>query len=143
MDSFSLSERYRLELRWNYVKYEVDNICNLNGAYFKGPALSDAVRLNDEDHILLDFFAQYFVVVSSVYVAKLYWNGVIYNNDGAISLVNASISHDTELNKVPKFNNTDYLIIDTSNHEVVTHQFYPVYKTFVVNENSYLYNFRG
>lgn len=143
MDSFSLSERYRLELRWSSVKYETEGVCNLNDAYFKGPALSNAVKLNDEDHIMLDFFSQYFVLVSSVYVAKLYWNGVIYNEDSTISLISSSISHNTELNKVPKLGDTDYIIIDTSDHEASTHPFHTVYKTFVVNENSYLYDFRG
>lgn len=141
MEEFSLSERYRLELHWDRVSYERDGVCNVIGATFRGPALSEALQLENNDHILLDFFQQYFIVVDNVYVAKFSWGEVKYNNDGTITLKDATIKHDTELNKAPTFNNTDYLIIDTSNHEVETHPFNPVYRTYVVNEDISLYKF--
>ena len=142
MDKFSLSERYRLELHWNKAKYERDAVCNFEGAKFSGPALSDAVRLNDQDHILIDFFSQYIYLVKSVYVAKFSWNGVEYNKDGTISLKNAILTHNSELNRVPKLHDNDYIVIDTSDHESVKHQYSLVYKSYVVNGDTQLYNFR-
>jgi len=141
MEKFSLSERYRLELHWDKVFYEREGICKLSGAKFSGPALNESLRLNDNDHILLDFFKQYFLVVSQVYVAKLSWGVVTYNSNGTISLGDAMISHDTELNKAPKLLDTDYLVIDTSDHEVTKHAFHTVYKTYVVNLDTNLYKF--
>ena len=138
---FMLSERFRLELRWNKSIYETEGVCKLENAYFCGPVLSEALRLNDNDYIILDFYAQYMVFVKSVYLAKFSWGEVIYNDNNTISLINAIITHDTELNRVPKLNDNDYLVIDTENHEVPKHDFNLVYKTFVVNEITSLYNF--
>jgi len=143
MNKFSLSDRYRLELHWKKAIYEQPGICKLTKAYFSGPALAEALRLNDKDNIMLDFFDQYLVLVENVYVAKFSWEGVVYNKDGTITFTESFITHGTELNKVPKFKNKDYLIIDTSKHTVESHAFNPVYKTYVVNETTNLYNFRG
>ena len=141
MDKFILSERFRLELKWKKAIYEIEGVCKLNGAYFCGPALVEALQLNNNDHIMLDFFVQYMVLVNNVYVAKLSWGEVVYNGDGTISLKDAIITHDTELNRVPKLKDNDYLVIDTENHEVEKHLFHTVYKTFVVNETTSLYMF--
>lgn len=141
MERFSLAERYRLELHWEDAIYEKDGTCRFKGAQFRGPALKEATRLNDNDHILLDFFKQYFLIVNKVYVAKFSWGKVTYNGNGTISLDDATMSHDSELNKVPTFKNKDYLVIDTSDHEVEKHPFNPVYKTYVVNEDTSLYRF--
>ena len=51
------------------------------------------------------------------------------------------MAHDTELNRVPKLKDNDYLVIDTENHEVEKHLFNMLYKTFVVNETTSLYMF--
>lgn len=143
MNKFVLSDRYSLDLRWKGVKYESEGICKLDGAYFSGPALSDAQKVNDNDHIMLNFFKQYIILVENVYVAKFSWGEVTYNSDGKILLAGAIISHDTELNRVPKLKDNDHLIIDTSDHEDVVHQFNLLYKTYVVNENVQLYKFGG
>ena len=143
MNKFSLSDRYRLELHWSKIIYEKKGRCKLSEATFIGPALSEAVKLENNDHILLDFFSQYMVLVESVYVAKFSWREVKYNKDSSISLTGAFMTHDTELNKVPKLKSSDYLIIDTSNHEVEIHPFSPVYRTYVVNEDTSLYKFGG
>jgi hypothetical protein len=141
MDKFILSERFRLELKWKQAIYNIDGLCEFKDAYFCGPALLDALQLNNNDHILLDFYTQYIVVVENVYVAKFSWGEVVYNGDGTILLKDAIMSHDTELNKVPKLKNNDYLVIDTQNHEVEKHSFNFVYKTYVVNETTSLYKF--
>lgn len=141
MDKFILSERFRLELKWKQAIYEIEGVCKLDGAYFCGPALTEALQLNNNDHIMLDFFVQYMVLVNNIYVAKLSWGEVVYNSDGTISLKDAIMTHDTELNRVPKLKDNDYLVIDTENHEVEKHLFNMLYKTFVVNETTSLYMF--
>jgi hypothetical protein len=141
MVKFDLADRYRLELHWKKVIYEQPGMCKLTGAYFTGSALADAEKLKANDHIMLDFFSQYLFLVKGVYVAKFSWGPTIYNKDGSISLKKAFITHDTELNRVPKLKNTDYLVIDTSNHSTELHPFNFVYKTYVVNEDTNLYKF--
>ena len=141
MYKFNLSDRFRLELHWQDVVYNRDGVCELKEAYFTGPALAEALRLNDNDHIMLDFFHQYLVLVKSVYVGKFSWGEVVYNSDGTISLKDSKITHDRELNKVPKLKKDDYLVIDTKDHEVEKHPFNIVYRTYVVNGESDLYRF--
>lgn len=143
MQEFIFSDRFRLELHWNAAVYEQDGICKLYSAYFSGPALVESDRISANDNIMLDFFHQYIILVENVYVAKFSWGEVVYNKDATVTLKNAFIQHDTELNKVPKLSNTDYLIIDTSNHETETHQFNLVYRSYVVNINTQLYKFGG
>ena len=117
-------------------------MCDLEGAFFSGPALLDAEEVQDNDEILLDFYSQYLVLVKNVYVGKLSWRAIKYNKDNTISLMDAKITHNTELNRVPKLKDNDYLVIDTSNHEMAVHMFHLTYKTYVVNERGDLYNFR-
>jgi hypothetical protein len=141
MVKFDLSARYKLELHWKKTAYDKDGICKFTGAYFSGPALADAEKLNENDHIMLDFFSQYLYLVKGVYVAKFSWGPVSYNKDGSISLKKAVMTHDSELNRVPKLKGTDYLVIDTNGHDTERHPFNPVYKTYVVNEDTSLYKF--
>ncbi len=137
---FMLSERFRLELKWKKATYEVEGVCKLDGAYFCGPAILEMLQLNNNDHIILDFYCQYIVLVKNVYLAKFSWGEVVYNTN-TISLKDAIITHNTELNRVPKLNSNDYLVIDTEDHEVSRHIFTLVYKTYVVNETTSLYKF--
>jgi len=141
MEKFSFSERFRLELYWDEAIYEQEGVCKFKGAKFRGPALNEAQQLNNNDNILLDFFKQYYLIVEDVYVAKFSWGSVKYNSDSSVSLNDARITHNTELNKVPAFKNSDYLVIDTSNHEIDSHPFNPVYRTCVVNTDTSLYRF--
>lgn len=141
MQEFIFSDRYRLELHWKSTAYDRDGVCKLNGACFAGPALVEADKINNNDNIMLDFFHQYIILVENVYVAKLSWGEVVYNKNSTITLKNAFIKHDTEINKVPKLSDTDFLILDTRNHETEIHRFNPLYKTYVVNTDTQLYKF--
>jgi len=137
-----LGEKYRLEAHWKKAMYEREGVCNLKKAYFSGPALSDAEEVQPNDEILLDFYSQYIVLVKNVYVGKLSWGAIKYNKNNTISLSDAKITHISELNRVPKLENNDYLVIDTSNHEMAVHMFNLTYKTYVVNKGGESYNFR-
>jgi hypothetical protein len=141
MQEFILSDRYRLELHWDKVRYNEEGICNLTNARFLGPALAEAQKLNNEDYILIDFFQQYLKLVRSVYVVKFSWKGVSYDSGDVINLGNAKFEHASELNRVPKLKDTDKLIIDTSNHTVEKHAFNTVYKAYVLGNDRELYRF--
>lgn len=141
MKEFVLSDRYRLELHWESVTYDREGVCKVNGPKFSGPALAEAQKLNDTDHIMLDFFQQYIHLVRSVYVAKLSWQGVEYNDDGSVNLKNTTIEHASELNRVPRLQDGDFLVIDTSDHTVENHVRNLVYKTYVLSTDKELYKF--
>ncbi len=141
MSRFLLSERYRLELHWKKAVYEKEGVCCLDGAYFSGPVLKTAEKINSDDSINLDFYKQYLVFVKNVYIAVMGWEEVVYNGDGTVTLNDAVIIHGTELNRVPKFKDSDYIVIDTQKHEASTHHMHMVYESFVVDENDDLYRF--
>lgn len=142
MNSFLISEIFRLELRWKDAEYNEEGICKLIEAYFSGPVLQVAQKLEDPDHMLLDFYSQYVQLVKGTYVGRLDWKGVTYSDDGKkIYLKEAILSHDRELNNVPVLNPQDYFVIDTSNHTVEEHTKNLVYKTFLINSDNTMYRF--
>lgn len=140
---FSIAEKYTLILSWDKVLYKTDGECSLINARLSGPALSIADKINPNEFIKLDFYKQYLIFVKNIYIAKMSWGDVIYNKDNTVTLKDAKISHDTELNRVPQFKNKDFILIDTSNHENNKHAFTLVYTSYVVDEAGNLYNFKG
>ena len=140
MTDFLSKERFKLELRWSCVEYIEDTKCLLKGAYFAGPALQIAQKINNNDHLMLDFYSQYIQLVSGTYVGKFSWQKVNYHKDN-VFLSNALLEHDTELVTVPVLNDNDYFVIDTSDHEISIHSQNLVYKTYVINEENTLYRF--
>ena len=141
MKEMLLGEMYKLELHWDKAIYKDRGRCDLVNASFSGPALMQADKINDNDNIMLDFYHQYIIITKNAYVGKLSWGEVIYNKDNTVSLRDAAITHDTELNRVPKLKDSDHLIIDTKGHETETHAYNLLYKTYVVNEDTTLYRF--
>lgn len=141
MKEFLLSERYKLELHWEKAVYEREGVCRLKNAFFSGPALSIAEKINSNDNISVDFYKQYIILTKFVYVVKLSWDDVVYNKNNTVALKNAVLSHDKELNRVPKLKDTDFVVINTENHESAVHHLNLVYESYVVNENGILYKF--
>ena len=142
MGKFKISEKYRLELHWDKVKYENEGYCKLEDAYFSGPALSIAEKIEGDNFINLDFCYQYYVITRQAYIAKLSWKDVFYDGDGNVKLSGVYLSYDEHFGALPKLKNNDYIAIDTANHEAETHAFHLVYKSFLINENYDAYNFK-
>jgi hypothetical protein len=114
----------------------------LIGAYFSGPVLAQADRINNNDSIRLDFCSQFVILVRNVYVADLKWGEVVYNKNNTITLKDAIIVYDPDLEGIPNLEKKDYLVIDTSGHENQKHLYNFLYPTYVVNKNSELYDYR-
>lgn len=141
--NFSISERYTLKISWDKVTYNNPGECLLTNARLSGPALSIANQINPNEFINLDFYKQYLIFVTNVYVGKFSWGEVVYNEDNTVTLKETKIEHDTELNKAPKLENTDYILIDTVDHEEAVHAHNLLYTSYVVNEDGILYDFRS
>ncbi len=138
---FSLGDKHRLDLRWESVAY-FDNICLFKGAYFSGPVLQFAEKIEPDNSMELDFFKQYFVLVDNVYIGKFSWKDVVYKED-IVLLSECTLTHKSELHKVPKLEDMDYLVIDCRLHDRETHAFHTNYRTYVANSDSQVYNFMG
>jgi hypothetical protein len=139
---FLLSERYRLELHWKKALRPKAGKMHLTGAYFQGPALQQADKINNNDSIRLDFCSQLIVLVKNVYVADLKWGEVVYNKNETITLKNARIEYDPSIKGIPNLETKDYLVIDTSGHENEKHLFNLLYPTYVIGKDNEFYNYR-
>lgn len=138
--SYFCKDKYRLDLSWDKVVYLSDGKVKLEGALFSGPALRDAVRLQNSDYIDLDITPQLLKVFDSYYIVRLNWSGVKYNSDGTISLEQVLLTNDF-LKTVHKLENNDRIIINTEKHEEATHAFHLVYESKVLKENKEPYKY--
>ena len=123
-------DKYVLELHWLNVRYiegDNDTIIHLDGAYFSGPVLRQALKINDNDSIKLDFTEQYAVLLKNYHIANLKWCEVVYS--GNIAYLKDAHIHVSKICKVPSFLSDDFLVIDTSQHEEKTHAMYLNYNT--------------
>lgn len=129
--SFKCRRKYRLELHWDTVRYYNDTIAVLEGAYFSGPVLKNAVELVAPDHIDLDMTPQHFVLLDTYYIVKLSWEGVEYLSDDRILLAGAKITNDY-LKSLHKLEDQDWILINTEKHEEDIHVYHFVYEAQVM-----------
>jgi hypothetical protein len=138
---FSLSEKYRLELHWDKVLRPKAGTIIFSGAYFSGPVLAQAAQINNKDFIMLDFCSQLAVIVKNTYVVKFSWERVSYLNN-IVGLGTAIMEFDPDIKGIPNLEDTDYLVIDTKDHEHTKHAFHTLYPAYVVKKDNDLYDYR-
>lgn len=141
MNNFLLSEKYRLEIHWDAVEYLDNGVFKIKDCYFSGPVLTNTLRLEVNDSIILDFCEQYSAIVTAIYTAKFSWSEVTYKED-KIYLKDTFLHYNDDVENAPIIKNTDYLVIDTVDHEMERHAYSLLYKTYIVDKNNMLYNFR-
>jgi hypothetical protein len=141
MKEFHITERFKLEIRWDKVIYDRDGAAELIGCYFGGPVIKEVADIAEEDRMKLDFSNQYLVFIPYFYIATLHWKGIRRVLD-KIYLYNVLLTNDN-LNVVPKLNNNDYIVVDTENHEDEKHQYYLVYPSYLIRFDGEKYDFRG
>ncbi|HEC64596.1 MAG TPA: hypothetical protein ENI23_04830 [bacterium] len=145
MDNFivnlfdKLKKKYILELHWSGVRYLGKDGIGLYDAYFTGSVLSDTAQINPSDNITLDFSNMYHIFLPHFYLANLSWIGVDYRNNKV--LLKSAVLKGEFITKLPKWNEEDYIIIDTSKHEEHLHDFNLTYDAFVVNKEGEVYDY--
>ncbi len=120
-----VSKKYRLELHWDRVDYNRNDLASLTGAYFTGPVLEDAEEVKENDELTLDMTSQHLVFIDDYYHAFLRWKGVEYR-DGKIFLGDATIKG-KHINSIEVLRDNDWILIDCSEHEEKKHPFHLVY----------------
>lgn len=138
---FSFSEKYKLELRWSNVLRPKAGLMHFTDAYFCGPVLAFADKIQPNDGIKLDFCHQMIILVKDVYVADLRWGEVEYRKDKVI-LNNARLTYDPELKGIPNLKNKDHLVINTKGHERENHPFNLLYEAFAIDIEGSIYDYR-
>jgi len=134
-----LGEKYRMEVHWTKVTYDIEQVATLEGCYFSGPVLGDVLQLQQVDYIDLDFARQYVIFVDSYYIVRLSWDGVEHTTE-KINLSNVTLNN-KNLNVIPKLNDDDYITIDTKSHEDEAHLYNLVYPSYLISSDGTLYDF--
>ena len=124
-------EKYRLELHWDTVEYNRDDVAVLKGAYFEGPVLQEAVQLNEEDSLVMDMTNQHMIFMPDYYQATLSWKGVVYK-EGRIYFKETHIKG-KYVNSIETLKDNDWILMDCKEHEMATHVFHLVYWAEVRN----------
>ena len=118
---------YRLELRWSEIDKKSDFECLLKEAYFFGPALKKADKIEAPNYLTIDLTPQFFeLITGGYYFVTLIWESVEYKDD-KVFLGNAKLSSSGESN-LKDLNQSDFFIIDTKDHEDEKHLYNLVYK---------------
>jgi len=123
--------KYRLELRWNGVEYNQEDLAQLKGAYFTGPVLKETAQVRENDQMTLDMTHQHKIYIPDYYQAILRWSGVEYK-DGKIFLTGATIKG-KYVNSISRLRSNDWILIDCADHEEKKHAFHLVYWSEVIN----------
>jgi hypothetical protein len=118
-------EKYRLELHWKSVEYNRDDLAVLKGAYFEGPVLKEAIKLVEEDSLVLDMTTQHALLIPNYYQATLQWKGVAYKD--AHVYLNEAYIQGRYVNSIDTLKDDDYILIDCKEHEMATHIYHLVY----------------
>lgn len=110
--------KYRLELHWKSVTYNEEEVAVLAGAYFSGPVLQEAMRLEEEDKLTLDMTKQHvvFAAMDDHYQAILNWKGVYYRGN-RIFLKEAWLQG-RYVNSLEMLRDTDWFLIDCAAHDI-------------------------
>ncbi len=125
--------KYRLELRWGRVEYPEDDIAALKGAYFSGPVLKGAAKINDNDQLIIDMTLQHSIFIPEYYHATLKWGRVRYQ--GSKVFLKEATLQGKHVNSIETLENTDWLLIDCKEHEEAKHPFHLVYWAEVCKKN--------
>jgi len=138
---FRIAEKFRLEVHWAQALYEEDGVAKLVGCCLSGPAVKQVEQMNPNDVISLDFAKQYIVFVKHFYIAMLSWEDVKQTAE-KIYLSNVKLTN-KYVNSVPKLNHSDYIVIDTQDHENEKHQYNLTYPSYLIRFDGELYKFEG
>ena len=138
----NLAEQFKLELHWSKILRSKAGELHLIDAYFSGPALKQAEKIGNNDHIQIDFCSQFVVLVRSVFVAKFSWGEVNYSKDNKVYLKNTIITYDPMVEGIPIIADTDYLVIDTKNHENEKHMYNMFYDAYIIGKDNDLRDYR-
>jgi hypothetical protein len=142
MSNFLSTEKFKLEVRWEKVLRPKSGEMHLVDAYFTGPVLAQAEKINSNDYITIDFCSQFVVLVKNVFIAKFSWGEVTYGKDNKVYLKNAMLTYDPLIQGIPNLENADYLVIDTRDHENEKHLYNMLYPAYTIDNENELYDYR-
>lgn len=139
MNHYLCREKYRLELHWDEIIYCNDKEAVLKGAYFCGPALKDAAKIEAPDFIDLDLTPQLITVLDSYYIVRFAWKGVKYVAEKIV--LEEAVFLNAHLKSLHKFERGDSVLVNTANHEEEKHPYHLVYESQVIRGDKEPYKY--
>ncbi len=135
-------EKYKLELRWDSIEYHDDTTARLHNARLVGPALKIASKIASPDMIKLDLTPQLLALLDTYYVIRLSWDTVDYLSNGSVTLGGAVLNN-TYLKTLHKLDDSDYIAINTEQHEEENHPYQLLYESEVIRKDNEPYVYRS
>jgi hypothetical protein len=129
----NVPEGYQLFFSWEGIRYEKE-VALFKSAWFEGPVIKNALQLQPNDKIDLDFTAQNLNVdlflPQNFFIAKLSWKEVEYKDD-KILLKGCMLSHNVG-GSLKNLQDDYRILIDCSKHEEYMHRNFLVYSSWVL-----------
>ena len=132
--------KYKLELKWSRIEYLSDQTAKLVDAYFTGPVLKDAAKIEAPDFIDLDLTPQLLTLLDSYYIIRLDWDSVKYVDDKVV-LGGARLTNNV-LKEFHKLKDDDHILINTEKHEEEIHAYNLVYESQAVRADNEPYSYK-
>jgi hypothetical protein len=129
-----VKEIYQLFFQWKGLKYNGD-VATFKKAWFSGPVLQIAAKINPDTYMDLDFTRQNLdtklFLPSNFYIARLRWKEVEYK-DGDVTLKGCVLQHNKS-GSLRELKNGLRFLIDCSGHDERIHHKMLVYPAWVLN----------
>jgi hypothetical protein len=128
-----VSENYKLFFNWVGLRYEGE-VALFDIAWFDGPVLCTAAKIESNTYIDLDFTSQNITtdlfLPQNFYVARLSWKEVEYL-DNKVFLKGSMLSHNA-VGSLKNLQDGFKFMIDCSKHEEHMHKNFLVYPSWVL-----------
>ena len=125
---------YILRLDWDSIRYIDRSKAEVINARFVGNVLKNAYKLNEKDNISIDITDQFFVASKTFHIFRFEWNGLEYSDDNRVNFKKSWFVND--FGNLIKIQDSDYLLIDTKDHDERMHPFNINYKAKLYNKDN-------
>jgi len=125
---------YILRLDWDSIRYINRSKAEVVNARFIGDVLKSAYKLNEVDNISIDITDQFFVASKTFHIFRFEWDGLEYSGDNRVNFKKSWFIND--FGNLIKIQDSDYLLIDTKDHDEKIHPFNINYKAKLYNKDN-------
>jgi len=125
---------YILRLDWDSIRYINRSKAEVINARFIGDVLKSAYKLNEVDNISIDITDQFFVASKTFHIFRFEWNGLEYSGDNRVNFKKSWFIND--FGSLIKIQDSDYLLIDTKDHDESVHPFNVNYRAKLYNKDN-------
>jgi hypothetical protein len=131
-----IKQKYTLYFDWENIRYE-DSVAAFDRAFFHGPVMENANRIEPNTYIDLDFTPQNLsscglFIPENFYIARLSWGDVKYHEDNVVELFNCTLSHNKG-GTLRNLQDGQYFILNCERHEETIHHKFLTYEVWVMN----------